>query len=71
MPVDRLQAVLMTQRPGSAGAHVNALAAARAILQREGLRGFYRAAPATLLRTFIGQAVALNVYAAAARVLAG
>jgi hypothetical protein len=37
--------------------------AARSLVAREGLTGLYRGTPATLLRTFVGQAVALSVYA--------
>ena len=76
LPVDRAKTVLMTMRspppemapPRAAPlwretfARVSGWRAARGVVLAEGWRGLYRGGSVTLLRTFVGQAVALTVY---------
>lgn len=58
MPIDRVKTVVMTQgQPAQSSWQVSV-----EILERDGVRGFYRGCTVTLLRTFVGQAVALTVY---------
>eukprot|EP00966_Prymnesium_polylepis_P192614 4464512-Prymnesium_polylepis.1 len=68
LPIDRVKTVLMTQ-PVDRPAYSNALDAWREVTGREGFLGLYRGCSVTLLRTFVGQAVALSVYARASTLL--
>ena len=68
LPIDRVKTVLMTQsleRP----VHAGAADAWREVMRREGLLGLYRGCSVTLLRTFVGQGVALTVYTRVSRQL--
>ena len=76
LPIDRAKTVLMTMRsppPEMASppatplwretvARFSGWRAARGVVLAEGWRGLYRGGSVTLLRTFVGQAVALSVY---------
>ncbi|KAG8458752.1 hypothetical protein KFE25_012950 [Diacronema lutheri] len=68
LPADRVRTVLMTQSLAEPRFRT-AMDAARAVLAQAGLLGFYRGLAPTLARTFMGQAVALTVYARASAVL--
>jgi solute carrier family 25 carnitine/acylcarnitine transporter 20/29 len=69
LPADRLRVVMMTQPLDAPPRFRTAALAARHILAHEGFGGFYRGLGASLVRTFVGQAVALTVYTRAREAL--
>jgi len=58
LPVDRVKVMMQTQPAGMP----QSLRGAVTTLQLQGVRSFYRGAAPTLVRTFLGQAVALSTY---------
>jgi len=61
LPIDRVKTVMMTQDLAHPS-YSTARACFVDLVQREGLTGMYRGCWPTLMRTFVGQAVALSVY---------
>eukprot|EP01079_Euglenida_sp_SAG-EU17-18_P012008 gene12008-330_t len=65
LPLDRVKVIMQTQ-PASVGnqAFVSSLACLRSVCTLEGLAGLYKGSGPTLLKTFLGQAVALSTFKA-------
>jgi len=61
LPIDRIKTIMMTQDLRTP-THSSSLAAFGSVVQTQGVSGLYRGCLPTLLRTFVGQAVALTVY---------